>query len=244
MAAVSARMSGGEGSLCLYLLGYYPSRPRLCGPDKGVLPPVAASSVPVLALSWVFSGFPLCNSSLQLSPPPSPPKKNYTSLLPLVRGPGVKTAYLRLRLEIQVILKFMVRGEVFNKRMVKASRDRSLRISWPFSFIVQRLHIHRTRHLRGLHIWVTVRTKLRFLSCRHSVAGAPSISGFGGDSGCHLEEHKAEQGYTFVRERRDTGAGRDQDRVKHVVTMRAHDILKIPARDSRRMRGEAVTRSD
>lgn len=57
-----------------------------------------------------------------------------------------------------------------------ASRDTILSMITVVIIIVQRLHILRTRHLRGLHIWLPpVRTKLRFVCSHQSVAVVPSI---------------------------------------------------------------------
>lgn len=51
-----------------------------------------------------------------------------------------------------------------------ASRNTILSAITVVMFIIQRLHILRTLHLRGLHIWLPpVRTKLRFVPSHQSV---------------------------------------------------------------------------
>lgn len=102
-------------------------------------------------------------------------------------------AYLRLGRELQVILKVLVPGKGF-KRMVMASRDMILSMITVVIIIVQRLHLLRTRHLRGLHIWLPpVRTKLRFVCSHQSVAVVPSVLVLG-DVEYHSWEHKIEYG--------------------------------------------------
>lgn len=60
--------------------------------------------------------------------------------------------------------------------MVTASRNTVLSMITVVVIIIQRLHILRTRHLRGLHNRLPpVRTKLRFVSSHQSVAVVPSI---------------------------------------------------------------------
>lgn len=57
-----------------------------------------------------------------------------------------------------------------------ASRNSILSINTVVIIVIQRLHILRTRHLRGLNIWLPpVRTKLRVVSSHQSVAVSPSI---------------------------------------------------------------------
>lgn len=101
-------------------------------------------------------------------------------------------AYLRLGRELQDTLKVPVPGKGF-KRMVMASRDTILSMISVVIIIVQRLHILRTRHLRGLHIWLfPVRTKLWCVCSHQSVAVVPYIFWSGGGVEYHFWEHKIE----------------------------------------------------
>lgn len=85
------------------------------------------------AFTWHWQSSPsLCLDVSRSPPPPKTPHIRFffssdLLCLALDRCTGVRTAYLRPRLELQVKLKILVHGRGY-KRMVMASRDRILSI--------------------------------------------------------------------------------------------------------------------